>query len=395
MTSIAIVVPELLPVPAVQGGAVEHWVDEASARMAGTQWQITVVSRPAGAVGRPGIDYIGIPWTGVERWFQRLKDKVSWRNPLRYVAKIQNVWSYGRRVAAAVLPFDVVIVHNEPNILLFLQRRPGQKLVLHMHNEHLGIRMFRPLYRRALNKVDVVLCVSDYIRREAIRHFPEHAARFQVLFNATDPDKFQPDADARARLDGVVGFDPQLSYLLYVGRLTPIKGVHVLIAAFRQLRAAHPDLRLIITGSSFFGGAAKTDYERELEALAGPVGDAIVFTGYLPHDQLRYLYAAADMVVMPSVWQEPQGLVALEAMASGTFVIGTAVGGIPEVIKHQVNGVLVPPDDIPALAGAIEAALGDPEGRARMLAAARASIVQDYTWQRLVHELNDSLKQLT
>lgn len=394
MTSIAIVVAELLPVPPVQGGAVEHWVDEASARMGGPGRELTIVSRPAGQPGRPGIRYLGIPWTPLERYAQRLKEGASRRNPLRYLAKIQNVFSYGRRVARAVADHDLVYLHNEPNILLFLRRRPGQKIVLHMHNDHLSMRWFRPLYRRALARADLVLCVSDYIRREAIRHFPEHAARFRVLFNATDPDKFRPDADARARLDGIVGFDPRLCYLLYVGRLTPVKGVHVLIAAFRRLRAAHPELRLIVTGSSFFGGAAKTGYERELEALAGPVGDAIVFTGYLPHDQLRHLYAAADMVVMPSVWQEPQGLVALEAMASGAFVIGTAVGGIPEVVEHQVNGVLVPPDDVAALAAAIAAALAAPEQRARMAAAARATIVQGYSWERLANELNHTLDNL-
>jgi spore coat protein SA len=395
MTSIAIVVPELLPVPPVQGGAVEHWVDEASARMAGPQWQITMVSRPAGAAGRPGIDYIGIPWTGAERWFQRLKDKVSWRNPLRYVAKIQNVWSYGRRVAAAVLPFDVVIVHNEPNILLFLQRRPGQKLVLHMHNEHLGIRLFRPLYRRALNKVDLVLCVSDYIRRQAVAIFPEHAHRFQVLFNSTDPAVFQPYPDAAEVVRDAVALDPSQRYLLYVGRLTAVKGVHVLVEAFQAVRRSHPDVKLIITGSSFFGGAARTDYERQLEQLAKPVDDAIIFTGYLPHQKLRYLYAAVDMIVLPSVWQDPCPLVVLEAMASGTLLLSSAVGGIPEVLEHQVNGVLVPPGDAPALAAAIGAALDDPAGRARMSAAARAKIVQGYTWERLVHELNDSLDQLT
>ncbi|MGV7210618.1 glycosyltransferase family 4 protein [Oxalobacteraceae bacterium A2-2] len=386
--------PELLPVPPVQGGAVEHWVDEASARMAGPQRKITVVSRPAGQAGREGIGYIGIPWTTAERWFQRIKDKVSWRNPLRYVAKIQNVWSYGRRVAAAVTPFDVVIVHNEPNILLFLRRRPGQKLVLHMHNEHLGIRLFRPLYRRALHKVDLILCVSDYIRRQAVAIFPEHAHRFQVLFNSTDPAVFQPYADAAEVVRDAVTLDPAQRYLLYVGRLTALKGVHVLIEAFSAVRRTHPDVKLIITGSSFFGGAARTDYERQLEELAKPVNDGIVFTGYLPHQKLRYLYAAVDMIVLPSVWQDPCPLVVLEAMASGTLLLSSAVGGIPEVVEHRVNGLLVPPNDAPALAAAIGAALDDPEARSRMSTAARAKIVQGYTWERLVNELNDSLDTL-
>jgi len=393
MKSIAIVVPELLPVPPVQGGAVEHWVDEASARMAAGH-NVTMVSRPAGSAGRPGIGYIGIPWTKTELFFSRIKDRVTWRNPLRYLAKIQNVFSYGSRVAKAVLPFDVVYLHNEPNILLFLKRRPGQKIVLHMHNDHLSMRLFRPFYRRALAKADLVLCVSDYIRRQAVAKFPEHAQRFQVLFNSTDPAVFQPYPEAAAQLDGLVQFDPQCRYLLYVGRLTALKGVHVLIAAFQDVLRRHPEARLIITGSSFFGGAARTGYERELEELAKPVNHAIVFTGYLPHDKLRYLYSAVDMIVLPSVWQDPCPLVVLEAMASGTLLVSSAVGGIPEVMEHQVNGLLVPPADAAALADTICGALETPEASARMALAARAKIERGYTWERLVNELNATLDGL-
>lgn len=394
MKSIAIVVPELLPVPPVKGGAVEHWVDEASVRLRERR-SVTMVSRPAGSAGRPGIGYIGIPWTATELFFSRIKDKVTWRNPLRYLAKIQNVYSYGRRVARAVAPFDEVYLHNEPNILLFLKRRAGQKIVLHMHNDHLSMKLFRPFYRRALAKADVVLCVSDYIRRQAVLSFPEHAARFKVLFNSTDPAVFQPYPQAAAQLEGLVRLDPQQRHLLYVGRLTALKGVHVLIAAFEQVLRRHPQARLIITGSSFFGGAARTGYERELEELAKPIGHAIVFTGYLPHDKLRYLYAAVDVIVLPSVWQDPCPLVVLEAMASGTLLVSAAVGGIPEVVEHRVNGLLVAPGDAAALADTLCGALDAPEASAAMAVAARAKIQRGYTWERLVDELLTTLDGLT
>jgi len=80
--SIAIVVPELLPVPPVQGGAVEHWVDEASYRLVAAGRRLAVVSRPAGSVGREGIEYIGIPWTKVETFFHRIKERVTWRTSI-------------------------------------------------------------------------------------------------------------------------------------------------------------------------------------------------------------------------------------------------------------------------------------------------------------------------
>jgi spore coat protein SA len=388
VNSIVIVVPELLPVPPVHGGAVEHWVDEASWRMVASGRRLAVVSRPAGVAGREGIEYIAIPWTPVERFFNRIKARVTWRNPLRYLAKIQNVYSYGQRVAQAVQDFDVVYLHNEPNILLFLRKRAGQKIVLHMHNDHLSMRLFRPFYRRALAKADRVICVSDYIRRQAVAHFPEYADRFCVVFNATDPEVFKPYGDEAARqLEGVIQIEQGKQYLLYVGRLTPVKGVHVLIEAFREIHRNFPDVRLIITGSSFFGGAAKTAYEQQLVSLAEPVNDAIVFTGYLPHEKLKYLYTIVDIIVLPSVWQDPCPLVVLESMASGTCLVSSAVGGVPEVMENGKTGVLVEPNNTEELARAICSVLTDPEAMRRMEANAREKIVANYTWERLVGEL--------
>src|SRR6185437_16291255 len=138
--SVVFVLPEMLPVPAVKGGAVEHWVDEASRRMAaardGASGKVAVVSRPSGSAGDPAIDYIGIPWTRFETFCYGLKEKLGRRNPLRQLAKLQNVFSYGWRAARAVGGYGVVYVHNEPNILLFFKKPPGQKIVLHMHNDH-------------------------------------------------------------------------------------------------------------------------------------------------------------------------------------------------------------------------------------------------------------------
>lgn len=396
--SVVFVLPEMLPVPAVKGGAVEHWVDEASRRMAASYrnagGRVAVVSRPAGGPGSPGdsaIDYIGIPWTRLETLCYGLKEKLGRRNPLRQLAKLQNVLSYGLRAARAVRAMGgdcVVYVHNEPNILLFFRKSVRQKIVLHMHNDHLSIRLFRPLYRRVLHKVDRVICVSEYIRRQAVGHFPEHAHRFSVALNATDPEVFKPYEDAAAlALPRELQFEPGRRHLLYVGRLVPIKGVHVLIEAFREILRRHPDVRLVIAGSSFFQGAAQTAYERELIALAQPVASDIVFTGFLPHETLKYLYCAVDIVVMPSVWQEPSGLVMLEAMASGTLLVGSAVGGVPEVIDDGRNGLLVPAGDAAKLAHAVCAALEDPASMRRMAQAGRDTIVEKFTWERLMGEV--------
>jgi len=386
------VVPEMLPVPPVKGGAVEHWVHEVSQRLNQAQFDITIVSRPAEVSGVENVKYVGIAWTKIEQFFYKIKEKVSWRNPLRYLAKVQNVASYGLRMAKLVSEFDVVVIHNEPNFLFFMQKNPQQTLILHMHNAHLGIAIFRPFYRRALKKVDKVICVSDYIRRHAVQYFPEHAQKFTVVFNATDPEVFKPYGDeAATHLKGLVNIEADKSYLLYVGRLTEIKGVHVLIKAFISIHAQQPNTRLIIAGSSFFGGAAKTGYEQSLVELAKPVSHAIVFTGFIPHEKLRYIYSAVDIVVLPSVWQDPCPLVVLEAMASGTCLISSAVGGVPEIVKNGINGLLVNAGDSEQLVKLAVEILSNSLSKTQMEHAARQQILAGYTWERLAKEVELAL----
>ncbi len=317
------------------------------------------------------MSYLGIPLTASERSLERWKHRRSRLNPLRILGKVFNVWRYGKRAAAAARDFDIIYLHNEPNILGCIKLRPGQRLILHMHNDHLSIPAFRPWYRRTLAKASRVVFVSDYLRNSALRHFPEYRDRFTCMLNATDTDMFQPPGNVGAAAAAPASLAPGFQYVLYAGRLIPEKGVDVLVRAFQHVVAGNPQARLIITGSSFFAGARRTAFEDQLARLAEPIGQSIEFTGFVPRERLRSLYRDCDLVVVPSVWQEPSGLVVLEAMASGKCLVATAVGGIPELVTDGRTGVLVAPADPAALARAITGLLADPERRAALGSAAR------------------------
>lgn len=395
-TTIAIVVPEMLPVPPVKGGAVEHWVNEVTNRLNLKHFAITVISRPSDVSGNPNIQYVGIPWTQLEKACYWLKERISWRNPLRYLAKLQNVLSYGLRVSKQVQAADILIVHNEPNLLLLMRKPKHQQWILHMHNDHLNHALFKWCYRRVLQKVDAVICVSAYIQQAAIRTFPDYADKFNVLFNATDVEIFKPYGElAEANVQALLKLPKSTPFVLYVGRLTQDKGVDVLIQAFNHVLQVHPQAKLVITGSSFFDGAAKTGYQKSLQQLAKLIADHILFTGFIPHQQLKYLYAAANVVVVPSVWQDPCPLVVLESMASGTCIVASKVGGVPEVVEHGVTGVLVNPNQSDELAVAIIDLLQHPHKAQQMAKAARKKVQNGYAWEHLVNQLEQSLLKLT
>jgi len=398
LPSILFIVPELLPVPPTEGGAVEHWVHEVSRRLAGDGFTVSVISRPAAGEGDSRIRYLGVPWSRAGRWLLKIKQTSARHNPARALAKLGNVMGYALDVRRAMRDTraDIVYVHNDPLLASLLPKRPGQKLVLHMHNDHLTSSALGPLLRLALPRIDRILCVSAFITERARAALPRQAGKIQTVLNATDTALFRKyPADAGAETVSPAAGEPGPFQFLYVGRLTRDKGVHVLLEAFAAVHAACPGARLVIAGSSFFANAPKTSYEQGLALQAAPLSASIAFTGFIPHGALRFMYSQADAVVVPSIWQEPFGLVGLEAMSSEACVIATRVGGIPELVADGQTGLLVAPGDARALAAAMTRVMQDLGLRQRLGRAARRSVLERFDYSRLSADIATHFSELT
>ncbi|KGM46289.1 hypothetical protein NP83_01070, partial [Neobacillus niacini] len=130
--------------------------------------------------------------------------------------------------------------------------------------------------------------------------------------------------------------------LLYVGRLVEIKGVHHILEAMPDLIKADPSIRLIIAGSP----TEQKTYSDYLRNLAEDVKDHVVFTSFIPNDKVQELFQISDLLVVPSAQNEAFGLVNLEAMSTGTPVIATKSGGMPEIIDHGITGLLIDPSNV-------------------------------------------------
>lgn len=159
--------------------------------------------------------------------------------------------------------------------------------------------------------------------------------------------------------------------MVAVGNVLPAKGHDVLVEAAAILEPRFPGLRVAIVGRLDHG---RGPVEQRIEELGQ--GERVTLAG--PSTEVAAIVAAADLFVLPSL-REGLPLALLEALASGTPVVATAVGGIPGVIRDGVHGRLVPPGDAEALAAAIAASLESPAEAGAMAAAARRVVVESYS----------------
>ena len=204
---------------------------------------------------------------------------------------------------------------------------------------------------------------------------PRLAGRSQAILNGLEAGP-EPDPPS---------FDPPL--LLFAGRLVFDKGLDVAVEALARVRERHPSVRLLVAGE----GPAQA----EVAAMLGVRGldGCVQFLGWRSPDAMAELIAQASVVVVPSR-QEGFGLVALEGMLGGRPVVASDVDGLPEVLGHD-GGVLVPPDDPGALAGAVLALLDDPAAARTLGAAARARALEHFTLERCAAEHAQLYERLT
>ena len=209
--------------------------------------------------------------------------------------------------------------------------------------------------------------------------------KVRVVYGGVDTGRFAPDPPEPR--EGV----------LFVGRITPHKGID------RLIEALPPGQRLTVAGSvGHDPRPPEREYPQLLASLAA--GRDVRFVGPVPDDALPLLYRRAGVVVLPSVTRtcygrrhaisELLGLAVLEAMASGTPVVCSDLGGLPEVVRHGETGFLVPPGDVRALRDRIEQLLGDRALARRMGAAGRRRVLERFTWAACARRCVDAYGEL-
>ncbi len=216
-----------------------------------------------------------------------------------------------------------------------------------------------------------VIACSQHMRWEVTRLFDLPADKVDVRPNGINLAEWSSTADEVAAARALHAGDGPL--VLFAGRLEWEKGVHTLIEAVPRLRRRFPGLRVVIVG--------KGSQQEPLEALARRlrVTRSVRFTGWLTEGGLRSVAAAADVAVVPSVY-EPFGLVALESAALGTPLVVADTGGLAEIVEHGETGLVFPPLDAPALADAVSEVLRDEVLARRVVRTAREVVARDYSW---------------
>ena len=233
--------------------------------------------------------------------------------------------------------------------------------------------------RWGLLQADRLIAISKNTKDSYVRvGIPED--KIDVIYNAIDTSRFVYQSNRGGHED---------KQLVYIGRITSEKGLPVLIEAFKAVRARRRDVSLHIYGDDRFGSHPGS----HLLALRRQAGDMldreIVFHGHVV-DTVPILQSA-DVVILPSIWDEAFGRIVIEAMACGTPVIGSRIGGIPEILEPRFPQLLVPPGDSEALAERIEHLVDWRQRYPQLGEQCRRLVVEQFDKGRLINDLRGVL----
>lgn len=380
MEHIAFVMPWLLPMPAVRGGAVETLVqslidrNEQEKRLHITVF--TIEDEQARACYRKYrmTEFVPIsvsPWKEKAAWFLRgvLNKTVHYHLSPGY-AYLQAV-----RKAMRGRKFDLVVAENHAPLVPVLARCHVGPVDLHLHNVVILHEQQHP--ERLSQQCRKILTVSNYISGWVQKTLQVPAEQCRLLLNCVDWKAFHDGRSQRMQIREKLGIRQGEILFLYAGRLCPEKGALELARAFCQLQLENT--RLAIVGSRWFGKTQIDSYEQQVRQALEPVADRVIFTGFIDYKQIPAYYGAADVMVAPSVWEEPGQLVALEAQAAGIPLISTDTGGTSQNVCPQGAVLLRTGEDLPArLAEAMrELALDENRRRAMSRAAQEWSRTRD------------------
>jgi glycosyltransferase involved in cell wall biosynthesis len=402
--------PEGRVVPPVQSGSIGIWTYQVAHRLA-KHCDVLVYAPHGPALRTDSITHNGVTYRYVPAAINRICNRALRLIPRRAGTPMQAFASQAYHLGYIVQVardlrrqnVDVVHIHNYSQFAPIVRRiNKDVKIVLHMHCEWLN-QLNSSVIARRLTACDLIVGCSDYITDKARTRFPESPCKWTTVYNGVDVRAF---ATRTIRVDTKTRRPKRKETLVFVGRLSPEKGLHTLMSAFQQVLTTHPESRLALVGGKgvvprgylvdlseeplvqglarFYAPTATSSYSEQLRlSIKRGYEDSVIFTDRVDHDRVIDYYHDATMVINPSL-SESFGMSLIEGMSAKLPVVATRVGGMVDVVEEGVTGLLVDPDDDAGLADAITSLLGDPDRARKMGEAGYQRAKSLFDWDKVV-----------
>jgi len=375
---IALICTEKLTVPPIRGGAIQILIDGVAPYFGGKHDLVIYCIADPELPDREmnnGIEYIRVPQEdynfGVARELSR-----------RHLAKQS---------------YDLIHVFNRPrDILLYKSAMPDSRFVVSLHNEMFKeAKISHEMGNLVIKAVDQIMSISDYIGQTIITRFPAARAKVRTIYSGINLNAYKPvwsqdvqtiRNELRHRY-GVTG----KKVILFVGRLSAVKGPHLLIQAMEQIIQEHEDAVLLIIGSKWFSDNSMDTYTLTLRRLANSLGEGrVIFTNFVSPSEIPAHFLLGDIFVCSSQWQEPLARVHYEAMGAGLPIITTNRGGNTEIIHNDVNGIVIHDySNTHAWSTTISYLLSNPEEGIKLGRSARAIAESNFGFEHVAWRLEN------
>ena len=392
---IAVLTSGILPVPAVQGGAVENFLDYfLEYNDAHRLHDITVYS-----VWHPDVENHPALKSDVNHYYYiDVSSKIAkirkhvygyFHKDTHYHYSIEY---YLHKAIKHICKgqYDMIIMNNRPGYAEQLIGRTNAKLVYNLYNDKLNneTRACRQIFDAAT----LIISTSDYITNR-VKTINNATNKCVTVYSGIEVQRFNTDFTPKIQRNDLhlKGTD---FVMLFSGRVTQEKGIMELIEAMILLKDRE-DVKLLVIGSSFYGNANNENaFAKSLKEKAEPLKSNIIFTGFIPYTDMPNYLSMADVAVIPSVWDDPFPTTVLEAQAMGLPIISTRRGGIPEEVTKE-NAILLDTDEhfVDNLATSILDLYEHPEKRKQMAAASfkRAKLFDKETYAKNFFEALEEL----
>lgn len=365
-------VTPIFSIPPRSAAAVETWMYQVGQRT-GIPNRIACIKNEDYSDFLKVNDHCSVHRIGFSRLYKRLFQKWTRLDPLPYSQRILNIAKDFN-----VTDDSVIIVHNSIKLYRQIRKRaPHAKMVMHMHNA------FEP---DGLDQNVKMIVPSMFLKKHYQAYLPD--ADIAIVPNGIDLEAYQKNAVPLQKSD--LGITPEKKTIFFAGRISPDKGVTLLLQAFEQLLKERNDIELVVVGDYMSKSKGeKAAYQREVRELAEQLKPHCHMVGGVTPEEIYNYYSLADLVVIPSQFQEPFCMVAIEAMGAGKPVLVSTRGGMTEFVKEGDTGFhLQEPMTPQTIAMDINKALASPDLDAVALRGQRC-VEEKFPWEKVTQRFEE------